>query len=121
MLKYIGQGRMRVVFRVGKFVVKFPKNLAGVRACAEELFLWLKHRSKYMAPVKFASPGVCIVMPYYPEPVKEKTIDFMGCLNSIGIIDLHKYNIRQHNGSPIAIDYAINKGSHGQGEPTGGW
>lgn len=118
-MQYLGHGRMRHAFRVGNIVVKVPYNLRGMRACWEEMTLWLKHRSEAMAPVLFGVPGLCVAMPYYAEPFTgSKPESFVKALNAFGIIDLHPYNIRNHNGKPVAIDYAINENSSGQGEPT---
>lgn len=120
MIEYLGHGRMRHAFRVGPWAVKIPYSLMGVRACIEELLLWLKHRSEAMAPVLFSIPGLCVIMPYYPESFHGPTpVSFREALNAFGIIDLHAYNIRMDHGRPIAIDYAINANSSGQGTPTG--
>jgi hypothetical protein len=120
MIKYLGQGRMRVAFKVGNYVVKFPKNKKGIRACLDELSLWVKHKSDAMAPVLFSIPGLMVAMPYYPnECIGRPSGDFIKKLNAFGIIDLHRYNLRTHNNKPIAIDYGINRNSrNGQGEPT---
>lgn len=122
MIEYLGHGRMRNAFRIGGYVIKLPRNWSGVKACFEEMILWAKYRSEAMAPVLFGVPGLCVVMPYYGTAFSgEKPETFIQALNRFGIIDLHPYNLRLHNGKPIAIDYAINMASHGQGEPTGGW
>lgn len=121
-MEYLGHGRMRHAFRIGNLAIKIPMNFKGMKACNEERLLWSKHRSDAMAPVLFSIPYLCVVMPYYSEKFTGvKPTIFITNLNRFGIIDLHPYNIRISNGHPIAIDYAINGGSHGQGEPTGGW
>ena len=121
MIKYIGFGRTRIAFKVFSFAVKIAWNFKGIRACREEVEIWKKENHPCLAPVLWSFPGV-VVMPYYPtEFYGEKPLSFIKTLNSIGITDLHPYNIRMHDGKPMAIDYAINAGSHGQGEPTGGW
>lgn len=122
MIEYLGHGRMRIAFRIGNVVLKIPMNLKGMKACKEERDLWIKHHNESMAPILFSIPSVCVVMPYYKEPFcGSKPVEFINNLNSFGIVDLHPYNIRMSKGLPIAIDYAINGGSHGQGEPTDGW
>jgi hypothetical protein len=122
MIKYLGRGRMRLAFKVGNIAIKLPYNFSGVKACIEESKLWSQHKLDSMAPVLFGSP-FCVAMPYYEQAFTgDKPVSFIQSLNSFGIVDLHPYNIRlKYNGKPVAIDYAINKSSHGQGEPTGGW
>lgn len=118
-MKYLGRGRMRMAFKVGRYVLKIPYNFNGLKACFEERQLWKKYKSKAMAPVLFSIPFLLIVMPYYPIKFEgDRPDSFIKYLNEFGIIDLHPYNVRLFEGNPIAIDYAINKTSHGQGYPT---
>ena len=124
MIKYIGKGRMRIAYKIGKYAIKFPYNYKGIKACIEELIIYLKNKTAPIAPVRFSIPGLCVVMPYYPDEFSEdKPKWFIESLNKLGIIDLHKYNIRSHKGKPVAIDYAINRctGSGKPGCPTDGW
>jgi hypothetical protein len=119
-IKYIGHGRMRIAFQIGNFAVKIPFNWRGVKACREEATLWLQHRLGIMAPVLYNLWGFAIIMPYYSEKFNgPRPEEFIAELNKLGIIDLYPYNIRMANGQPIAIDYAINYNSSGQGTPTG--
>jgi inhibitor of KinA sporulation pathway (predicted exonuclease) len=119
MMEYLGKGRMRKAYRIGGIVIKIPYTIQGVRACFEELILWMKHHSPAMAPVLFAIPGLCVAMPYYgDEFTGDRPKAFKEMLNAFGIVDLHAYNVRNHKGNPIAIDYAINANSSGQGTPT---
>jgi len=119
MIQYLGHGRMRHAFRIGNTVIKIPYNFNGVKACLEEMILWSKYKSSAMAPVLFGIPGLCVAMPYYPQPFSgEKPKSFVTALNAFGIIDLHDRNVRMNGDHPVAIDYAINKNSSGQGEPT---
>lgn len=115
---YLSSGVSRNVYDLGAVVLKVNKGYDGCGSCASELAVWEEYAGtefeQYLAPILAADPnGEWLIMEkcsgvgsidYYDRREMEHK------LNSIGIGDLHEYNVgRRENGDIVAIDYAFTR------------
>ena len=113
-MTHLGYGKTRSVYRIGNYVIKFPRLrylIRGIRSQYLEWKRWRTTRSELLNPVSFAIPGFLSIMPYchveaWNSKLPARFFEMLGLDLGLSNVILSAGNVGfSKEGNLVAIDY----------------